>query len=1155
MAAQIILANNSNLLSGATLASSSVRGSALITRSQISQAGNGQLTVTGPYTGAADATLDIEIVNDTVGSTPRHSAPRYTGVGQLTVSDIAIDGGASAQRLRIVFADAGIESEYAELVLDYGIKLRPKSIGADGNDWALSIDRSGLSFGTAVGALLAPLSAGQRAYDSDAYNFGAVGLDSQGRLPASAPRLVIGPNWPVYRHWRERGSSGWRYFFDPAPPADIPAGTLVQPVTGTVEATLSNGVDGEVYTAATLYELFLQIQTQSLFIDVIGALSSARTPGSMALADINLITTARAQRVTPSGSHWVTHLADLSLQDDAATQTLRIECIDNQTTGAERWRVSSSLLGVLDTSAYTAETYSDASSPASFVIPRKLPPDGLPVVDGSIAITERRFQPRQDDSGVPDICLYKGRLGGAATPKTLRLRWTKRPDEECSCEDETVTGLPSANCLGISLEGDAELALDTEYQTRLTAWYAWRSGMYDDESPISASSATARSIGAADPDMQLVDQVTSVFMSTLAQIYSDATARAEWDSQKTAFQAEIEKLRGKAGSGASYTTWVSESLLGALDFILPTTRNGHYYANVGVVSSGNTGSSEPTWPTDGSTVVDGDITWQDMGAYWPATTAVSLDHTVEPGNGHIYKSTTAGTTGGTEPYWSPVDATISDGSVVWTRITAGLGSLTSSSEVQSFVRRAQAAMDHVLTLAGIVPKDSAGADIASSPCWSDTGDPYYWQIVGTDYLPAFNNVYYHSAVLETDPDTDIQRAVSTQEFGFALRVGCPERLQEDDEVIITIADVITRKTYTVGDAIEVEIIAGDDLPFSGGVTGDDTHTWVVSNNLGDDLDDYVIVSGAPPVYADGDVAFKLNYGAIPPRPGDVVEIDVEGGHFRYRFDGGSWSSAIEIAAAGNSISNGLTLSWQTGVAPSVVAGDSWQYSIRQPYGLASLLAPRRYRRHEWSGSSNTITLDLGSSQAIGWVALALHTLPSGTGATLRGGADTDADDWSVPISWREHVMCAAVDESARYLALDLTDASGGGLGWLYIGPGWQPALSASDWSPELQLDIDSDDGGSLWRGDGFGGRIAWRSPRSWLSNSDMSSLKTLLLSSKRNNDEPIVLIPNPARPVDALLARIDGNAISLREILNDEALVADNRRFEVELQLAAVLLP
>ena len=49
--------------------------------------------------------------------------------------------------------------------------------------------------------------------------------------------------------------------------------------------------------------------------------------------------------------------------------------------------------------------------------------------------------------------------------------------------------------------------------------------------------------------------------------------------------------------------------------------NGHYYQ---CTTAGTSAAAPPTWPTDGSTVTDGTATWQDMGTSLPADTSTAI---------------------------------------------------------------------------------------------------------------------------------------------------------------------------------------------------------------------------------------------------------------------------------------------------------------------------------------------------------------------------------------------------------------------------------------------------------------------------------------------------------------------------------------------------
>lgn len=67
-----------------------------------------------------------------------------------------------------------------------------------------------------------------------------------------------------------------------------------------------------------------------------------------------------------------------------------------------------------------------------------------------------------------------------------------------------------------------------------------------------------------------------------------------------------------ASSLAPYTTWTAATVYAPGAKVIPTTPNGHVYENTG--TSGTSGMSEPVFPTNGGTVVDGaNIIWDDLG--------------------------------------------------------------------------------------------------------------------------------------------------------------------------------------------------------------------------------------------------------------------------------------------------------------------------------------------------------------------------------------------------------------------------------------------------------------------------------------------------------------------------------------------------------------
>jgi hypothetical protein len=133
------------------------------------------------------------------------------------------------------------------------------------------------------------------------------------------------------------------------------------------------------------------------------------------------------------------------------------------------------------------------------------------------------------------------------------------------------------------------------------------------------------------------------------------------------------------------TGWVGNTAKSVGDLVIPSSGdNGHaYYC---IVSGTTAVSPEPSWPKDGSSFVDGSVTWIDAGAniditqtvwiegasVWQASHDYALDDLCRPtgpnANGHYYKVTTdAGSSGATEPTWpTGSGVTVVDGGITWT---------------------------------------------------------------------------------------------------------------------------------------------------------------------------------------------------------------------------------------------------------------------------------------------------------------------------------------------------------------------------------------------------------------------------------------------------------------------------------------------------------
>lgn len=80
-----------------------------------------------------------------------------------------------------------------------------------------------------------------------------------------------------------------------------------------------------------------------------------------------------------------------------------------------------------------------------------------------------------------------------------------------------------------------------------------------------------------------------------------------------------------AGSAIVYAAWQATHAYVIGDQRRPTVANGHYYQ---VSVAGTSGSSQPTFPTNGGSVIDGTVVWEDQGAI-PAGTATWTDDELE----------------------------------------------------------------------------------------------------------------------------------------------------------------------------------------------------------------------------------------------------------------------------------------------------------------------------------------------------------------------------------------------------------------------------------------------------------------------------------------------------------------------------------------------
>lgn len=77
---------------------------------------------------------------------------------------------------------------------------------------------------------------------------------------------------------------------------------------------------------------------------------------------------------------------------------------------------------------------------------------------------------------------------------------------------------------------------------------------------------------------------------------------------------DISAVTVSAKDGTTAAAWVADTVTALGAYVTPTAPNGHYYKATARTGDFKTdATTQPTWPTNGGTVVDDAVTWTDMG--------------------------------------------------------------------------------------------------------------------------------------------------------------------------------------------------------------------------------------------------------------------------------------------------------------------------------------------------------------------------------------------------------------------------------------------------------------------------------------------------------------------------------------------------------------
>jgi hypothetical protein len=475
---QRFLANNANLIRDAVLIASDVLpvDNVVLALPQ-ARAGNGQASLTGPYTGDEPATFDVQVVDVNVADN-NVSTPIFTGAGSGRLDNIVAGG--AAQTYSIQMRKAGTPAEYARAELE-GVTIRAAVIGEPGNLLRVTVDQSGLTFAPTAYSTLQDIKSGAGAPGGGlvgpGFDWDAAALNPDGTIPASAHRIAFGNDRnAIYVQYKQFVGGEYRYFLSPPAARDIPKGTPVYFVTGGRDVVVTNGTATETYVdIVTVFDCLDALRGSGLLV-VVGVVANDRTPGGQGARDLAVRTDAHAELSTGSGSRYATGFVDVTIEPTAQTELVTAICYAVKPSdhalanvGAERWTLQGTLSGDLGT-IVTGERFTQADRFA-LTIPVKLPPAYDPT-KGKFQLVNINYASRADGAEPPPICPVALSLGPAAVDETITLRYVARPSGACNCDAMPIPRLDPA-CLGADTAEGSTMGYSTEARTRLIDLRLW----------------------------------------------------------------------------------------------------------------------------------------------------------------------------------------------------------------------------------------------------------------------------------------------------------------------------------------------------------------------------------------------------------------------------------------------------------------------------------------------------------------------------------------------------------------------------------------------------------------------------------------------------------------------------------------------------------
>lgn len=951
--------------------------------------GGGSVALGGSYTGADDATVDIEVISTTINGAPQISAPVFSGVGNGVLSGVSATSGIDAQEFTVTVLDTGTPTRKAWAPFQ-SVNLRAQTAGSAGNDLSVRVSQAGLTATATDYATTGEMSAGASEFTGEQYHFGGPLLEPEGTVPTSAPRLRFGDDATTYRHWRTFRDGAYRYHLSPALRRAVPIGTRVYAITGgrTVEVLDGATVEETYPDVTTLYSLLSQIATDSALIEVDGVIAQDRRPGGMACDDLSVYTASYSAGSTRDGTSYIRRaVVDLTVAATAPTELLRIECTGAPIPGAEIWSVTGSVSDALGT-VTTGEAFSAGSY--GFTVPIQLAPSTAP--EGEFA-AYLELLTRDAGATVPSLCVKNPRLGSEARTATYVFELRPRPAAACDCSTIPVSGGPNDDFLGISTGGAAVATLPAAIKTLYDQIEDWRLAsinlncyftVTDDDAYLTSLLSGMHELVQGD-----ATQPTDLYGGFVTSLFQRVSAIAKFE------QADIAAVELVANTYQQHLVAIYTEMggSGALDSAVETEFQTQWDAIVDKLSplmiATNTGA--PTWKTQ------------------------------------VFSTLQLPNDGGNPA--AEVEA-------ILMRAIAGAKNLTS--DLGPLTRLIQAGIGKVY-IAGNMLRPFDSATRQGNAVWQDHGGDF-WFVSQDGYLPIQPGYGYHSARMQPDAETGEEVPTSTREFYFGPAIGCVENLLVGDKLIVKTTPYANgRSTYQQGDYIEYEIVRADPVALGGGQTGNDTIRFGVRGSVVGSLEPYDLITTAPTSYSDGGLSLTITPGALAFAPGDRWTFSAEGGEARYRIDGGSWTT-VDISAT-VSLASGISASFIAGATPSWVVGDTYQFTMLASSGVGRARSPDD-ESMSWTGST-LINITPSGSGAADTLLLAMHTIPSTATVTLTGSNDNWATNaFSQTVPWATGSMALLFD-STTCAKWRLAVNDSGSIGWAYLGVPERPIVSGT----------------------------------------------------------------------------------------------------------------